>query len=463
MKCPHWQRYCSTSKSCMGQYLNCRPLKRVNSSQQYPVLGNVDISSLPLSSFSISASINASAILTNPQNATNIGDWIVYLSNGTSFNLTSLSGGVVIDRAAYLKFKSLKENAYGIRILNYFLVSDLVGQDKSLNFIVGSVVNTGGFNISMKKTAVLLIKPVARFQQLKAKSKLPVITINEDSKMDTKGPGFRVSDYLTLKTETEDHKIPSSMYSYIPKAELDEYHQYKLTFSRRKPSANVALMYGGIWQVKIEGEQIFGGAYNLELRNKFPVFGSDLYFFPRKDFTGTAMLSLRICYCNMMHPEDVPLFLNITVNVLSINDRPVPLKQLIILPPIAFDTTAQPNNGFPVSSLGKFAKDPEEVSFGIAILSVSKSQLGKWHYKLSSGSWVEYTLNPGRNNRNKQGAFDVLHLKPTDSLKFLLQNGTSQWTNSSALKRAWLRFAFWDMTDRKSNGMLLAFFLCYFL
>ena len=188
----------------MAQYLECRPLKPVNSSQKYQVLGNVDISSLPLAPFFISASINASAILTSPPNATNIGDWMVYLSNGTSFNLTSLSGGVVVDRAAYLKFKSSKDNAYGIRTLNYFLTSDLVAKDRSLNFIVGSIVNTEGFSRNMKKTAILLIKPIARFQTLKTKSILPVVTIKEDIKMDVKRPGIRVSDYLSLKTEIED-------------------------------------------------------------------------------------------------------------------------------------------------------------------------------------------------------------------------------------------------------------------
>lgn len=454
LMCPQSQRYCSSLKQCLPQYLECRP--PANSTQQYAILGNIDISSLPLAPFFISASINASAILTNPLNATNIGDWMVFLSNGTSFNLTSLSAGVVVDRAAYLKFKSSRGNAYGIRTVNYFLVSDLVAQDRSLSFTVGSVVSTRTFNKNLKKTAALIIKPIARFQQLKAKSPVPVITIEEDSKMDVKGPGFRVPNYLTLKTEIEDHEIPRFMYPYIPREELDLYHQYKMTFSRRRSSANVVSMNGGTWQAKIKGEELFGGAYDLQLNNKFPVFGSDLYFFPLKDFTGTATLALRICYCNMMHPEDVPLFINITINVRGINDRPVPLTLRVNLPPIGFNSS---NNGFSVASLGFYAKDPEQVSFGIAILSVSKSQLGKWYYKFSSGAWVEY--NPQRKNGNKQGNISVLHLKPEDSLKFFLQKRTTQWTTSSAFKQAWLRFAFWDMTDGKPNGILLAFF-CVF-
>ena len=442
--------------TCMPRYLNCQPIPQVPPKDMYPVIGHVDMTDLRSSVFYLSGFINETTIVTKPRMVNQHGDWIVHFSNGRSSNLSRTSGGLVVSSSAYFTFDSNNDNAYGIRILQYYNVTDMQLRGflpNGFNLTEGAFVNTS-LIYSSPKMAALLIRPIGRTEPLTLKKQFPSLMFLEDTRYDilARNP-LHLQDFFEFRIKIEDHDVSSTLYPYIPKPELDLFYQYKMTFDNHRPVAQVISMHGsGTWKAKVRGEELSSGALDLRIGSELTLSNSEVYFLPNTHWHGVAWLHFNVCYCNLQHLEERAVPLNITIKVQSVNDQPIALTKALFLPVIAYNTTAVANEGFLISSLQKYVTDVDNPLVGIAVLSASYSRIGKWYYNLGNTSWQEFKQRKQLRHTERAGSLDILRLKPDDQLKLVLHDKAAVWSHLNAMKGAWLHFMFWDMTDGTSNG-----------
>lgn len=459
--CLPWQELCSISFSCVSRYLNCQPVNPVSPDKAYPLVGHVDMDALRSSLFPVSSFVNETIILVRPSNATNAGHWLVEISSELTVNLTTLQSGLVVDKSAFLQFESADDNSYGVRILNYYKLSDLGNYNVS-KYVNGALVGDSGLSNITRKTAVLLIRPVARTERLRMKPNPPVISILEDSGTMSLP---RINEFLNLNTELQDHSIPRSMFPYLDNRELDLFYEYKTMYQTVQPTAKVALISStgsGTWYAKVAGDQFSTERFKLNPGAEFPVFTTDLYFQPMGNYYGEAWLLLNVCYCGQAHQEDKAITIRIPVEIKPVNDKPKAWVKRIAFPPIAYNTTTHPNNGFSVSLLNQYVSDIETTNLGITVFDALSSRIGKWYYKLKNGTWTELKQRRLVEHGSSYGDIEVVRLLPDDEIKFELNDDARHWSFADAMREVRLHFMFWDMADNKSSGMCGFFsFSCY--
>ena len=111
------------------------------------------------------------------------------------------------------------------------------------------------------------------------------------------------------------------------------------------------------------------------------------------------------------------------------NDRPELTGFVAFFPPIAYNTTTSPNNGFLVSDvvskpavpygqkipsyarLEPLAKDVESASLGIAVLLAKNTSIGSWYYKMNNASsWLKMVVDNTMTNGKPSGNTSVFLL-----------------------------------------------------
>ena len=450
--CLSWQELCSASYSCLPRYLDCLPVNPVPPNEAYPLIGHVDMDMLRNSLFPMSSFINETVIIARSLDEAYNGDWVAELSNGHHVNLSAIAGGLLAEKSTNLQFDSADDNSYGARILHYYKLSDIQNFNAS-HYSNGALVDSSILSNRTRKTAVLLIRPVARAERLRLKSRPPAFKIFEDSKM-VSVPS--IVEYLNLNIDMQDHNVPKSLYPYVNKDELDIFYQYKATYEKFRPKATVvAVSDNGKWYGKLPDQEFASDTFGLTPGTDFPVFFTKLYFIPSANYYGEAWLHLNVCYCSLTHQEEKPLSFKLRVQVHSVNDQPKAFMKRIQFPPIAFNTTSHPNNGFRISVLQKYASDFETSNLGITVFDALSSKLGKWQYKLQNDTWKDLKQRKMVEHGSSYGEIEIVHLSAEDDIRFKLNNDASHWSLAEAMREVRLHFMFWDMSDNKTTGMHL--------
>ncbi|KAK3742747.1 hypothetical protein QZH41_018953, partial [Actinostola sp. cb2023] len=164
--------------------------------------------------------------------------------------------------------------------------------------------------------------------------------------------------------------------------------------------------------------------------------------------------------------------LTLDCRVVSVNDAPDVTSYNTYLPPIGYNLSLTPNNGFlvgdittrkpypygetlpPLSNIQPLIKDIDGDITGLGVVYAQQSSIGSYYYKLDvSSPWQQIDLNNTLVNGKLVGEGQVLLLKPTAQLKFEPTNSTTLWSNIEASAKARILFAAWDQSDNKTSGV----------
>ncbi|XP_032231194.2 uncharacterized protein LOC5506859 isoform X1 [Nematostella vectensis] len=174
--------------------------------------------------------------------------------------------------------------------------------------------------------------------------------------------------------------------------------------------------------------------------------------------------------------EKIVMFTNtiafrVTVN--PVNDAPILTSYRAYLPPIGYNLTTTPNNGFTVNEvttripipygteLPAFAARPDPLitdvdgyTAGIGIAYAPNTSLGRYEYRLSnSDPWTPVPIDNTLENGKLNGTARVLLLKPEASVRFQMHSDDFLWSNVEASEKAQVLFVAWDQTDNKTSGV----------
>ena len=421
------EEFCANDNSCLPEYLNCSAIEPAD--KQYPLLGHVDIDMLSSTVFPISSLTEGEAFVWAPSAAK--GEWILTLSNGEITRDLSSQSPYTASGAAYLQFIPKDTDYYGAKVL---IFGELSG-----NYYEGIAYEPQD---GEKRTAILLVKPVARAENLHLKSQPEAITIENRNNTSV---NLQVGPLLGFKITVQNREIPKSLYPYISREELDLFHQYKTTYLNMQPKATVLSMStNDSWYIKDISRDTASETIKLSTGATFLVFTSNLTFIPPDGYYGKEVLELKLCYCDFPIQSQESVAFNISVELIE----PIKAAEYIHFPPLPFNISDDSNSGFNISVLKKHVFGRETPSLGMLIYG-DESELGTWHFKLRNDDiWQELELYKASGGPS----IDTVRLGPNASLKFTLINDTF-WSKEDAGKVGKLVFRFWEMSDNAMKGL----------
>ena len=377
-------------------------------------------------------------VLIRPWNETN-GNWIVTAPDGSTTDISGMGGGLAFSKTYKISFQSTNVNSYGARFLHFYKFSDFAHHVSVHSFVPNSTLSR-----MERRTGVLLIRPVVRAGHLKLKTQQPLVRVLNES-LSLIPP---IYEYLDYKVKFQSRGMLRSLYPYFNKDDLDLFYQYEAAYKMFQPSARVvSIPRNGSFYTKTTDGDSKSELVEVSQYTRIPAFTTNLYFRPQPGYFGPAWLRL-----NIGIPQNNENLLSLTMRI-EIVHKPKATEQFIEFPPIAYNLSKDPNDGFLVSSLNKYASDIDTPVLGIMIYGMQLNSFGKWYYKLKQGDWTRITnvVTPPP----VLGDDTIIHLvrlKPDDAIKFELENDLSFWSFSAAKFRFKLMFRFWDMSDNKNHG-----------
>ena len=387
-----------------------------------------------------------------------------YGKNGSWYQLSKVyGGGVVLSSSDSLRYSLNHTNSYGSKMLRYY-----VDQYDSLD--ANSYVP---FHES--KIAVMMIHPVPLNASVSFIAN-GTLTMEEDGYMNNE---VFQSQMLSVHGNLSHARryIPYEVEQLsLPAFAMHDLEKSIKAFEDSQPRVSIMSGAGHHMSWNIRRRNNFDAAaathYSTEdyISRHHPVTlgkgNASFVLYPQWNFHGNFSTTFKVCmFCHQpSHPRHKSIVFRIDVTVLPVNDNPERRHAMWMLPPIAYNLTNDPNDGFAVSQLASGnAKDPEQGShLGIAVYTSSGNdeKYGYWQYFDQSNTlWKNLTVdNPGLNafdldpyELDPATSINVHLLEASTKIRFKLR-GDVLWRKYQAYEKSFIGYSFWDMQDNMSEG-----------
>ncbi|XP_066926601.1 uncharacterized protein [Clytia hemisphaerica] len=376
----------------------------------------------------------------------------------------SASAAIVLPSAGYLRFVPSNKEYYGVAKLSIVATNKLSGTDDT----------TG----STPSFVYILIEPEEVKPRFNGTAPAIFFTIDEDSPCQSFQPSKMNSSYSSLKMNTFDFD-ESKFTSYMSEIDADKFGMFKSNVEMRNNYTQGAWLRraasgSGRWFYTTNGKKKPFEQSWAKTRKVAEISNFALCFVPAPDVFGFVELLISPAFIvgkgkgnDKGQGKDGIIYgdqeYKLVIKIRDINDRPIIKDPKLDVKALPYNMSGFSNTGFQVSQLlekssrGKkrsvFA-DKDGDTLGIAVISAKNTSYGSWEYKCGGGSWtpMDIQYNPPLRNLNHT----VLLLTPTDSIRFLLQNESSFWSQREAFeKNIQLQVLAWDQTDNQTCGTYL--------
>ena len=383
-----------------------------------------------------------------------------YNYDGQWNNLSSvtLESGVKLDSKSLIRFHQNKPD-YGLRMLYYY-------EDASESEVGENVTPENEYDM---KVAYMLIHPTPVRSNFTVHEVNKTYVLLEDQYWNE---GISISDFVSIHTPVEraSDPIPYEFYSMIAPKELRTFYENVKKFEMSRPVAMIRKINKNAGRLGLEVDANTGRRLISVDRGYIPLDydHARLMFRPKHNFNGNLTFDFEVCDCLAVDGATSSKYFSINITVLPINDSPVYKSRTPLLPPIAYNLTDEPNDGFTVGELIKFTNtyDVENgQDIGIAIYSLPlSSKYGKWQY-LADGNWEDLVvvnkINPFKvdlHTLSPNMSINAFFFGKDQRIRFYVDGG-HLWKFSVAMRQTFLGFSYWDRSDGITEGIVKYFSL----